>query len=212
MEEYHLIEEDIINKTYFENIRNIITCIICLNIVEDPVQCEKCQHSYCLECINKLGRCPMGCNEFKFIPNQLCQELLSGIKVKCYECHNEVNYDNIKKHIDEDCIKINFKERYLKLKEEYNKLKEELNNPKEFNEIKHGVSIKSHIHKHPIKIMRHFQTSWICDLCETSFNDSIPSYNCTLCDFDVCYNCVKDKITMGTINEKIKIFFNEKNN
>ena len=211
MEEYHLQEEDIVNKSYFEDIRNIITCIICLNIVEDPVQCQTCQHSFCLECINKLGRCPMGCSEFKFILSQLCNELLSGIKVKCYVCHNEMNYNNIKKHIDEDCTMINFKERYLKLKEEYNRLKEELNNPKEFNDIKNTGSIKINVHKHPIKVMKHFQSSWICDVCETSFNDSIPTYNCTLCDFDACYNCVKDKITMGTIDENLKIFFNDKN-
>ena len=42
MEEYHLIEEDILNKDYFENVRNMVTCVICLNIMEDPIQCDKC--------------------------------------------------------------------------------------------------------------------------------------------------------------------------
>ena len=37
MDEYQLVEEDIINKDYLENIRDMVTCIICLNIIEDPV-------------------------------------------------------------------------------------------------------------------------------------------------------------------------------
>ena len=209
MEEYHLIEEDILNKDYFENIRNMVTCFICLNIMEDPIQCDKCQHSFCLECINKLSKCPMGCQNYQFNESQLCKELLSGIKIKCKKCGNEINYDNIEKHIDEECEsdKIDYKERYLELKKEYKKLKDEINNPKESNEVEGIGYIKSYVHKHPIHIMKHFGAGWICDLCENSFNEDIPTYNCSLCDFDVCYNCVKDKITKGTIHYNMKNFY-----
>ena len=206
MEEYHLVEEDIINKQYLENIRDMVTCIICLNIEEDPIQYELCSHSYCLECINKLSRCPMGCQEFKFVPSQLCQDLLSGIKIKCL-CGNEVNYNNIKKHTEEECKKIDFKERYLLLKKEYKILKEEIDNPKAINENERAGCIKSFLHKHPIQIMRHFRNAWTCDICENSFNQDIPSYNCTLCDFDVCYKCVKDKITKGIIDINMKDYY-----
>ena len=206
MDEYQLVEEDIINKEYFENIRDMVTCIICLNIMEEPIQCGICQHSYCLECINKLSKCPMGCQDFKFEPSQLCQELLSGIKIKCI-CGNEIKYDNIKKHTEEECEKIDFKERYLKLKKDYKLLKEEIDNPKAINEDIRGGCIKSYIHKHPIQIMRHFKNQWTCDICENSFSQDIPSYNCTLCDFDVCYNCVQDKITKGIIDQDMKQFY-----
>ena len=206
MEEYYLIEDDIINKDYLENIRDMVTCIICLNIIEDPVQCDMCQHCFCLDCINKLGKCPMGCQNYKFISSYICNELLSGIKIKC-ECGNEINYDNIKKHKDEECEKIDFKDRYLQLKNEYKKLKEEINNPKDNNENQRQGCLKSYLHRHPIQIMRHFKSDWTCDICENSFNKDIPSYNCTLCDFDVCYNCIKDKITKGNIDEEMKNFY-----
>ena len=206
MEEYYLIEDDVINKDYLENIRDLVTCIICLNIIDNPVQCDTCQHSFCLVCVNKLGRCPMGCQNYKFIISSICKELLSGIKIKC-ECGNEINYDNIKKHKEEECEKIDFKERFLQLKNEYKKLKDEIDNPKEINENQREGCLKSYVHKHPIQIMIHFKNFWTCDTCENSFNQDIPSYNCTLCDFDICYNCVKDKITKGNIDEEMKNFY-----
>ena len=206
MEEYHLVEGDIINKEYFENIRNIVICSICLNIIEEPIFCNQCQYNFCIDCIKKLSRCPMGCQNYQFVPGQLCEELLSGIKIKC-ECDNEISYNDIKKHKEEECKKINFKERYLNLKKEYNLLKEEINNPKELDDVPRAGCIKSLVHKHIIQIMRHFNNSWTCDICENSFDKDIPSYNCTLCDFDVCYNCVKDKITKGIINDEMKNFY-----
>ena len=206
MEEYYLIEDDIINKDYLENIRDMVTCIICLNIIDDPVQCDTCQHSFCLDCITKLGKCPMGCQDYKFVNSEICKELLSGLKIKC-ECGNEINYDNIKKHKEEECETIDFKERYLQLKNEFKKFKEEIDNPTDINENQRAGCLKSYVHKHPIQIMRHFKTSWTCDKCEASFNQDIPSYNCTLCDFDVCYNCIKDKIAKGNINEEMKDFY-----
>ena len=206
MEEYSLIEEDIINKDYLENIRDMVTCVICLNIVEEPLQCEICKHSFCSECIEKFGKCPMGCEIYKFVPSQFCLELLSGIKIKC-ECGNEINYKDIKKHMEEECKKIDYKEKYFKLKNEYKKLKEEIDNPKQNNEILKNGGIKSYMHKHIIHIMRHFNDSWICDACDTSFNPDIPSYNCTLCDYDICYNCIKDRITLGNIHPEMKKYY-----
>ena len=209
MDDYQLKEEDIVNKDYFESIRDTITCMFCLSIFEDPIQCESCHQTFCRECIKKFEKCPSGCKNMSFIPSQFYSELLLGIIIKCNKCQNKIYYKDIKKHMEEDCEMINFKERYLKLKKEYNALKDEIKNPKELCILRHGGSIKTYVHKHPIQVMRHFKSDWTCDICEKSFSDNIPSYNCTLCDFDICCNCAKDRITMGNIDDRIKEFYND---
>ena len=206
MYEYCLIEDDIINKQYYEQIKDIVTCLICLNIIVNPVQCVNCQHNYCSECIEKISKCPMGCQNNNFIPGVYCKQLLSGIKIKC-ECGLEIEYNNIKKHKEEECETIDFKERYIQLKKNYDEIREELDNSNEFIEIKNNGGIKSYVHKHPIYVMRHFKNSWYCDICDICFSADIPSYNCSVCDFDVCYNCVKDKITKGVIDNDLKNFY-----
>ena len=204
MDEYYLVEDDIINKQYYEKIKDMINCIICLNIIEDPVQCDICHHFYCSECIKKLSRCPMGCQNYKIIPGIYCKELLSGIIIRC-ECGLELNYNNIKKHKEEECQNIDFKERYLNLRQKYGLLLEEKDYRKTLKENSGAIKIAEH--KHPLNIMRHFKNSWSCDICNNTFSNDIPSYNCTLCDYDICYNCVKDKIIKGVIHNEMKNYY-----
>ena len=47
-------ESNIVNKEYYEGIKSMINCLICLNIIENPVQCTKCQHYFCSECITDI--------------------------------------------------------------------------------------------------------------------------------------------------------------
>ena len=47
-------EKDIVNQEYYNRIKNLINCSICLNIVKDPVQCDKCQHYFCSKCVKNL--------------------------------------------------------------------------------------------------------------------------------------------------------------
>ena len=39
-------ENDIENKEYYKGIKSMVNCSICLYIIEDPVQCNKCQHFF----------------------------------------------------------------------------------------------------------------------------------------------------------------------
>jgi len=41
-------EKDIINKDYYNNIKNVIICTKCSKIITNPVQCDQCQHCFCL--------------------------------------------------------------------------------------------------------------------------------------------------------------------
>ena len=87
------------------------------------------------------------------------------------------------------------------------KVLKELKNKKETYDIIHSYFIKTSLHIHPIEILRRFSNNWFCNICNKSFNEKIPSYHCTLCDFDVCYDCVKDEVTEGEIKEQMKNFY-----
>ena len=93
------------------------------------------------------------------------------------------------------------------LEKESKEVKSEVDGEKDNDIIKHSFFIKSSLHQHPIEVLRRFINSWYCDICEKSFKDNIPSYHCTICDFDICYNCVKNKVVKGTIKYKIKEYY-----
>ena len=207
MEEDDIIIEDknIINKEYYEGIKHMVNCLICLCIIKDPVQCDKCQHFFCSECVKNL-KCPLRCVNNRYIPSLTCKQLLSGIIIKC-ECGRNINYDFYVKHKKEECEKLDFKSCYFNLKKKYELLLKELDNKKEINEIKHSFFIKSSLHNHPIEYLRRIDNTWFCNICYKGFKENIPSYHCTLCDFDVCYHCVKDKVTNGVIKESIKRYY-----
>ena len=43
--------EDIINKNETENLNDLITCPICLNLLISPLQCNQCNKCFCKGCI-----------------------------------------------------------------------------------------------------------------------------------------------------------------
>ena len=208
MEEEDLFDEkDIDNKEYYKGIKPMVNCSICLNIIQDPVQCNKCQHFFCSECVKNLKLCPFRCENNVYTPSLACKQLISEIKIKCI-CGKVLEYDFFRKHKEEECEKADFKRSYFNLKKKYELLKKELNEKKnEDYKIKHSFFILSSLHNHPIEILQRFMNSWFCDCCHKTFNEKIPSYHCSLCDFDVCYNCVKDKVTKGIIKEGMKKFY-----
>ena len=199
-------EKDIVNKEYYEGVKDKINCSICLNIIENPVQCDKCQKFFCSDCIKGVKECPFRCKNNKFISGLLCKQLISELKIKC-ECGKVIDFDHFQKHKEEECEKADFKKSYFNLKKKYELLKEELHKKDEVKELKSSYFIKSTAHKHPIEILRRFGNKWFCDECKKFFKEDIPSYHCTLCDFDICYDCVKDKVALGKIYFNIKKFY-----
>ena len=120
--------EEISNKEYYEGIKDIVTCLICLDIVLDPVQCDKCQHCFCSKCIQNCKQCPLRCNNSNFTPAFLCKKLLSEIEFKC-ACEEKFKYDNLLKHKIEECKAIDL-EKKNELKQIYELEKQRLLNKK----------------------------------------------------------------------------------
>jgi len=227
-------KDDIVNKEYYESIKETIKCSICFNIIKDPVQCDLCQHCFCSNCIKKVTFCPYRCLFNRFISSLICKNLLSELKIKC-SCGTVLNYDSLQKHKDEnkDCLNVSLKKNCLKLKnqnellqKEITQLKQELNNRKqeldnckqELNKYKQKndssfisddkLFVSCSLHEHKIECLRRYYNEWFCDKCKKKFEKDIPSYHCTLCDFDLCFNCTfeivnKDKNTTRFPNSEI---------
>jgi len=192
-------ENDIINKQYYEGIKDSINCSICLEIVNDPVHCNKCQHCFCSECSKKLTSCPFRCQNTTFISSIITKNLLSKLKIKC-NCGKVIEYDFIKNHKNKECINTNYQRKYIELMKKYKLLKQDYNKLNIKTDIKGKfATILSSAHTHPIQCIRRFGTSWTCNICRKSYDSNRPSYLCTLCDFDICYHCVKDTVTEGII-------------
>ena len=197
-------EKDIVNKEYYNGIKDKINCPICLSIIEEPYQCSKCERFFCKNCILSVEKCPFRCENNTYNPSLLCKQLISELKIKC-KCGQVVDFDHIRIHKEEQCKNVDYKKSYFNLKKRYESLLK--NQSEEANEIKHSYFIKSSVHKHPIEVIRRYLNTWYCNICDKYFKADIPSYHCTLCDFDVCYNCVKDKVTKGTIKEGMEKFY-----
>ena len=121
--------EDIINKNETENLNDLITCPICLNLLISPLQCNKCNKCFCKGCINDYEKkdnyvCPFKCENPEYNPNKFVNNVLSILKFKCKNgCDKIIKYDELEKHYQEDCDKIDFKAKYKVLLKKYKELK-----------------------------------------------------------------------------------------
>ena len=106
--------KDIYNINEVTNMKDLLSCPICLNLLIFPVQCNKCNKCFCKECINKYenskNRCPFRCINPKYNENKFMKNVLSILKFKCKNgCKEIIPYDSLEKHYEEDCDKIDFK-------------------------------------------------------------------------------------------------------
>ena len=216
-------EEIVINKDYYEGIKSMITCSICSLIIQNPVQCNKCQNFFCSKCINnwtiKSNFCPFKCQDNEYIPSRICKNLISQIKVKC-KCGEEMSYDKYVEH--KDICNNYMNKKYLLLKEKYDKLlikaekydmlMEKINKEEKENKEFTGYAyILFPSHKHKLKIMRRFVNSWFCSECKSSFQIDDPSYHCTLCDYDICLFCsLEIKPIKGQIHKEMIEYYKKK--
>ncbi|OUM70475.1 hypothetical protein PIROE2DRAFT_1339 [Piromyces sp. E2] len=172
-------EKDVVNREFYRGIKNMIKCSVCLNIAQNPVQCDKCQQCFCSQCVKDLSHCPFNCGSHQFIPSLMCQQLLSKLIIRC-ECGRDKKYDLLNKELDKN------------------------------NKITNEYTIKSKLHKHPVQCIRRFLQTWTCDNCKNRFYDDTPTYHCTLCDYDICYECAKNSITEGTLKTEMIQYYQSK--
>ena len=115
-----------------EDIIDPFVCILCYGIAISPVKCSKCETVYCLEClpedVESKFKCYKMCGSQTLLKlGRIEMNILKALTFKCqhaeeYKCTAIVKYENIRKHLENDCVhKIQPKltsrlEKYYKLK------------------------------------------------------------------------------------------------
>eukprot|EP00475_Leptophrys_vorax_P044148 TRINITY_DN872_c0_g1_i4.p1 TRINITY_DN872_c0_g1~~TRINITY_DN872_c0_g1_i4.p1 ORF type:complete len:645 (+),score=171.79 TRINITY_DN872_c0_g1_i4:291-2225(+) len=74
-----------------------LVCVVCQNILQDPVMITSCQHSHCKECLDewtkKQSQCPVCRSEIKeTLPDRRAKRQISLLKVRCK--NNEYGCDS----------------------------------------------------------------------------------------------------------------------
>jgi len=120
--------EDIYNKNEAANMKDLLTCPICLNILISPVQCNICNKCFCKMCIdnyaNSKNVCPFRCENPLYNPNKFVDNVLAILKFKCSNgCDKIIKYEELEKHYQEDCDKIDYKTKFKELLKKYKELK-----------------------------------------------------------------------------------------
>lgn len=127
----------IANPEFLENLKDIVICSICTGVLINPVQCNKCENSYCKKCIEEWSKvqnyCPMKCKEQTFKEaSRITKNILSKIHFICpLGCFKKMDYQELLNHA-EMCKKENLSTIYTleKLRIDYDNLK------KKYDEMK----------------------------------------------------------------------------
>ena len=70
---------------------------------------------------------------------------------------------------------------------------------------------KNNNHSHLLTLIKRGNINWICDICSQNFQKKDSSFYCSLCDFDICFNCLNQNNNIDN-NTKPSIFDNNKSN
>ena len=132
----------ILNRAYYEQLKDQLSCTICSRLLEDPLMCSVCETPFCGKCINDwLARdksCPLRCENSQVRElNRSLKKILDGLKLKCkYNCEvSLLSYNSHVKSCEESkkevpCWNCGKKGPHEDLKvksgEEYEKLKAEI--------------------------------------------------------------------------------------
>lgn len=120
MEDLHdfMNEKCVVKSEYYKAVKDSIICLICMDIIVDPIMCVKCQNVYCKKCIENWDRvnkqCPIKCPYTKYRKCRVKAELLNKLKFECKKCKDIIDYENMPKHVYSDCNKIKINNDYYK--------------------------------------------------------------------------------------------------
>ena len=173
-------------------------CDLCFNNYENKIwsfYCTNCDYDICLSCAKK------------FIPKN---EFINNIAIKIDDhCHNLVYMVTNRNWICNLCRDSfpNFIPTYYCTNCDFDvckKCKKNISDedkyPLLFKGKRENYNIKtinnSRYHRHPLIYCitsrnEEGNTSWICDKCLKHYNNGEWSFYCSMCDYDLCFNCYK---------------------
>ncbi len=101
-------------------------------------------------------------------------------------CNEIIHYLNKKKHYEEECSIINFKEKYFEIL-------------KKLSWIINEYSLLSIYHNHEFESRIYGANRFLWNICEKSLKNREHGYFCIICHFDICDYYV-NKLNKGKSN------------
>jgi len=188
-----ILEQNILISLY-----SSIICQYCDCVLNHPIYCKSCGNIMCLSCYENYMKhyrekedeynYPCLCNKnAKYKETEIISKILLKIHFKCRNnCGKILKYSELNDHYLKDCEKIDYSLLYENLYKEFNDLKIKYDKLVQDNNT---TQIKTKYHVHPLSKCRLDRASYTCNKCLKEYNGFIPSYYCSLCDYDLCENC-----------------------
>mmetsp|Transcript_15782 Transcript_15782/g.28831 ORF Transcript_15782/g.28831 Transcript_15782/m.28831 type:complete len:403 (-) Transcript_15782:34-1242(-) len=94
---------------FAEEIMPDLCCLICSEVLQDPVECAKCQTNFCKTCIDdwssRKSECPNRCQLVLQAPHRFLRTTLGQLKIKCSHegCEKVVTLEKLQTHEDKEC-------------------------------------------------------------------------------------------------------------
>src|SRR5574344_2466704 len=103
----------IINQKEYAVIESFTKCVICEDLLREPMKCTQCENNFCKQCIEnwmkKSNTCPFKCKDFEVKPAKFISQMLEKIKFKCKNgCDAEIPYNDVEEHYMLKSPKIDF--------------------------------------------------------------------------------------------------------
>ena len=195
--------EDIYNKNEAANMKDLLTCPICLNILISPVQCNKCNKCFCKICIdnyaNSKSVCPFRCENPLYNPNKFVENVLAILKFKCTNgCGKIIKYEDLRNHYEEDCDKIDYKTKYKELLKKYKELQKLFND--NFQSLNNVVPNKN---KFPPMSQNNQNFS-----NETQYNPNHPIFNQSQNNQTQNIHILNNPTNLGVLVPRFNNFYN----
>ena len=192
MSKITLEPELVLNKSLLQALDEIAICNICKNIVWNPLECNKCEHCFCKNCIEnwliQSHTCPFKCSGMSFKESRMIRSMLSNLLFKCGKCSEVIKYENYDNHFF-ICPNKSNKNSNLSLNKKKSKFEK-------YDEV------QSEIHEHCLIICNkdvkgniNFENAfyWSCSLCQRKFSLDVKKAFCEECNFQICEECILQK-------------------
>ena len=158
-----ITDDCVIENEAYKSFKDLIKCIICNQILKDPIMCKECQKVFCKSCLdnwkNNSKKCPNKCKKPKYVKNIDKHAMLSLISFRCKNCKEEIKYDNVQSHLSLGCEKNLVEDRLVDsiyIKKKLRKLSK-----KEITEIADKGIVTNHLSS-KINIIKHIYLFFIC--------------------------------------------------
>lgn len=195
----------IVEVESYKLIEDLIQCEICKELLNNPIQCQKCENVFCSSCfeefISRTCECPFKCKNPISKPCRIANNLLDNFSFKCINnCNSNIKYSHLEDHYHKICPNKNYKELIKSALVQINKFKQQNQQLNEQQQIKNRTPYhcESTTHHHPLVLLSSIRQLWICNVCSKQFSSVTKSYYCTLCDYDLCIDCYqKEKFLLN---------------